>query len=148
MVILLFQLRHSLFPPSRILSRHEPSTGCWWKSYTFPPTKLQVLVSKAIVQDRYSHDSLGSIFISSKLTPLSTSFWTSAEYHNSDKDDQALPQNSKKYHFANVSVVINSFSLNHWHNVSHLIFAQCCQYSRKLNFSRHFNYVIFVASRN
>ena len=34
---------------------------------------------------------------------------------------KTLPQNSEKCDFVNVSVVINTFFLDYWHKVSHLI---------------------------
>ena len=41
-----------------------------------------------------------------------------------------------------LAVVINSFSLDYGHNVSHLKFASC--YVRDTHCSRHFNFAIFV----
>ena len=73
-------------------------------------------------------------------------------HHNIHLNGKVLPtekMKSKKYDFVNVSVVINSFFLDHWYNVSHLIhliFASC--YVGDTYWSRHFSFAIFFVSRN
>ena len=73
-------------------------------------------------------------------------------HHNIHLHGKVLPteeMKSKKCDFVNVSVLINSFFLDYWNHVSHLIhliFMSC--YVRDTYCSRHFNFAIFFVSRN